>query len=489
MDGASITDASQQHDGPSITGASQLHDGPSITGVSQQHDGPSTTGASQPLDGHWTSIQVPRQVSGRSLRKSCDRCHQQKLRCVGNKTSRQACARCQHLGAECVYNARSSKQANNNNGSRNQNSAPTEPVTPVLNHHHPGNFGAFHPDDLQLGSFFPSGWDAINTPCLTDPALATYTHSGYASTLSTTSTGPVFNTSESGIDDNNFIPAPEVCRSGGDLSAQLASVCQTLETLLKTVTSERTGHAEQCKQAHANPPSSQCDNYETLTATYVDPIREVFSAFEGFVRAMVLTRGKARTPSRDAHPSFAKYLDSKQASMAAQCYMLCIRLVVSLSEKMLQNLLASPMPAQPTSFSLSTPNSTPFNASALDILDVNFSLGNQNMMEGGVGLEDLYVGPADSYEQAVDSTVSILRVGARLIGRMEQLLEIPPDMAGGTTSSGEQPSTEHQRRKLSLPARLVATTWEHETSIDNKCPVTCFKRYRAAILGLAQGHV
>ncbi|KAK1779557.1 hypothetical protein QBC45DRAFT_374289 [Copromyces sp. CBS 386.78] len=448
-------------------------DGASITAASQQHDGPSPTGASQQLDGHWTSIQVPQQVSGRSLRKSCDRCHQQKLRCVGNKTSRQACARCQHLGAECVYNARSRKQANNNKeASRNQNSAPTtEPVTPVLNHHQPGNFGAFYPDQLQLGSFFPSGWDAINnTPSLTDPALATYTDSGYASTLSTTSTGPVFNTSESGIDDNNFIPAPEVCRSGGDLSAQLASVCQTLETLLKTVTSERTGHVEQY------------------------PVGEVFSAFEGFVRAMVLTRGKARTPSRDAHPSFAKYLDSKQASMAAQCYMLCMRLVVSLSEKMLQNLLASPMPAQRTSFSLSsTPDSmsTPFNASALGILDVNFSLGtNQNMMmEGVVGLEDLYVGPTDSYEQAVDSTVSILRVGGRLIGRMEQLLEIPPDMAGGTTSSGEQPSTEHQRRKLSLPARLVATTWEHETSIDNKCPVTCFKRYRAAILGLAQGYV
>lgn len=159
-----------------------------------------------------------------------------------------------------------------------------------------------------------------------------------------------------------------------------------------------------------------------------------------------------------------------------------MRLVVSPSEKMLQNLLASSMPAQRTSFSLSTPNSAPFNASALGILDVNFPLGNQGII-AGVGLEDLYVGPTDSYEEAVDSTVSILRVGARLIGRMEQLLESSPDMAGGTTSSGEQPSTEHQQRKLSLPARLVATTWEHETSIDSKCPVT------PAILGLAQGHV
>ena len=237
-------------------------------------------------------------------------------------------------------------------------------------------------------------------------------------------------------------------------------------------------------------PSSQCEHYETLTAACVDPVGEVFSAFESFVRAMVLSRGKARSPSRDAHMSLAKHLDSKQAFMAAQCYMLCMRLAVSLSEKMLQNLLAAPMPAQRTSFGLGTPDSAQFNSSsALGILEVDFSLGgSQNMMEG-VGLEDLYVGPPESYEQAVDSTVSILRVGARLIGRMEQLLEIPPDIAGDTTWSGEQPSPEHQRRKLSLPARLVATTWEYEKSIDNKCPVTCFKRYRAAILGLAQGHV
>ncbi|KAK4223290.1 hypothetical protein QBC38DRAFT_53931 [Podospora fimiseda] len=415
-------------------------------------------GASQQLDdGHWTSMQeVPRQVSGPSLRKSCDRCHQQKLRCVGNNTSRQACARCQNIGAECVYNARSKKQANKNK----KNNTPTEPL--VLNHNQPANFEAFHPDQLQLSSFFPSDWDAINTPSLTDDAtLATYTHSGHASTLSTTSTGPIFNTSESGITDNNFMLAPELCRSvGGDLSAQLVSVCQTLEALLKTVTS---GHAEQY------------------------PVGEVFSAFEGFVRVMmVLTRGKGRTTSsRDAHPSFTKYLDSKQASITATCYMLCMRLVVSLAEKMLHNLLASPVPAaQRTSFSFSTPDSTQFNG----ILDVNFSLNNQNMIDG-VNLEDLYIGPTDTYEQAVDSTVSILGVGARLIGKMEQLLEIPPDMAGGTPPSGEQPSAEHQPRKLSLPARLVATTWEHETSIDNKCPVTCFKRYRAAISGLAQGHV
>lgn len=119
---------------------------------------------------------------------------------------------------------------------------------------------------------------------------------------------------------------------------------------------------------------------------------------------------------------------------------------------------------------------------------MNLSLGNQNVIES-FHLEDLYNGPTDTYEQAVDSTVNILRVGTRLIGKMEQLLEIPVDMAGGTMSSGEQPSIEHQRRKRSLPARLVATTWEHETSIGNRCAVTYFRRYRAAILGLAQGHV
>ncbi|ETS87747.1 hypothetical protein PFICI_01575 [Pestalotiopsis fici W106-1] len=402
---------------------------------------PSMTAASQQFDGDWTSNQVSRQTSGRNLRKSCDRCHQQKLRCVRSNTSLEPCTRCQRVGVECVYSARSSKQANKNK-SRHQNGAQTEPVTPVMSHQH-SNSGSYEPEDLQLGSFFPSALDTTNVWSLNDLGLATHTHRG-----------PVFS-SKSGIDESVIAP-PDVCKSGSDSSSRFTSICQTLETLFKTVT---------------------------------NPVREVFNAFDSLVRAMALEWGRGRTPPRDAHTTFDKYIDSKQASMAAQCYMLCIRLFVSLSEKLLNNLLASPMPVQPATFGLNTPDSTQFSGGGgLGTLDMNFSLGNDNVMDN-FGLDDLSVSPTDSYEQAVDSAVNVLRVGTRLIGRMEQMLGIPPDMAVGTLSSAEQPSLEHQRKKRSLPARLVATTWEYETSIGNKCAITYFKRYRAAILGLAHGHM
>lgn len=54
---------------------------------------------------------VIRRSHGRTLRKSCDRCHQQKLKCVGDKTLMTRCRRCQRGGLECVFGARSSKAA------------------------------------------------------------------------------------------------------------------------------------------------------------------------------------------------------------------------------------------------------------------------------------------------------------------------------------------------------------------------------------------
>ncbi|ETS80407.1 hypothetical protein PFICI_07936 [Pestalotiopsis fici W106-1] len=414
-------------------------------------DGPPITTTTQHLEGEWAPIQNPRQVSGRTLRRSCDRCHQQKLRCVGSKTSLEACARCQRFGVECVYNPRSSKQTNKNKAG-SQNVAQNEPMTPVINQQPPSNYGAFDPDQLHLDSFFPSAWDAITTPPLTGHTLAAHSHSSSASMLST-STGPVFST-KSGMDEHVVLSPPEVCKSGNsDSSDKLASICQTLENLLKTVTSEQTGQGEQYS------------------------VGEIFNAFECFIWIVAVDR-RPRALSQDPNTSFDNHIDGKQAFKAAQCYMLCIRLLAALSEKMLQNLLASPTPAQRPTFGLGTPDSTQFSSGPLGDMVENFRM------------EDLFAAPTESYEQAAESAANMLRVGTRLIGKMEQLLDIPSDLAVGTMpSAGEQPGIDHQRRKRSLPARLVVTTWDHETSVGNKCAVTNFRRYRAAILGLIQGHV
>lgn len=45
----------------------------------------------------------------RKLRKSCDRCHSQKLRCVRDPPLPMQCKRCYSAGLECVFSVRASK--------------------------------------------------------------------------------------------------------------------------------------------------------------------------------------------------------------------------------------------------------------------------------------------------------------------------------------------------------------------------------------------
>src|SRR6266536_4542953 len=50
------------------------------------------------------------------LRRSCDRCHAQKLKCSGRRVSFSQCLRCQRMGLSCSYSARSArKTAQKNN--------------------------------------------------------------------------------------------------------------------------------------------------------------------------------------------------------------------------------------------------------------------------------------------------------------------------------------------------------------------------------------
>lgn len=52
---------------------------------------------------------VSRPQPSRKLRKSCDRCHAQKLRCVRDPAIPMQCKRCHGAGLECVFSARASK--------------------------------------------------------------------------------------------------------------------------------------------------------------------------------------------------------------------------------------------------------------------------------------------------------------------------------------------------------------------------------------------
>jgi hypothetical protein len=71
----------------------------------------------------------------------------------------------------------------------------------------------------------------------------------------------------------------------------------------------------------------------------------------------------------------------------------------------------------------------------------------------------------------------MLQIGSGLLGKMEQLLGIPPELGGGSMSSGASPEQagldQHALKdarslRPSLPARFVALIWEDEAGITSK---------------------
>lgn len=59
--------------------------------------------------------------SRRALRKSCNRCHDLKLRCDGSNVSRTPCQRCRRAFQTCVYSTRLAKLPKRNNSNNNNN--------------------------------------------------------------------------------------------------------------------------------------------------------------------------------------------------------------------------------------------------------------------------------------------------------------------------------------------------------------------------------
>lgn len=56
------------------------------------------------------SVILEKNNSRRALRKSCDRCHELKLKCHGSNSSRTSCERCLRATQTCVYSTRSVRQ-------------------------------------------------------------------------------------------------------------------------------------------------------------------------------------------------------------------------------------------------------------------------------------------------------------------------------------------------------------------------------------------
>jgi len=154
---------------------------------------------------------------------------------------------------------------------------------------------------------------------------------------------------------------------------------------------------------------------------------------------------------------------TKQASIIAQIYVLCVRILASVAEQILQKLLA--LPTYPVQYSSSST-----------------SVGT---MQTTYSLQDLE-GPADPFSQAHQSALHVLSVGSRQLGEMEDLLGVPSQQWSGVPRAGsKQPSSVSDGRcqlPLSLSARLIVSIWDDELSTTGKLPLMYMRRCRAAIV-------
>lgn len=106
---------------------------------------------------------ISKRDTRRALRKSCDRCHEQKLRCDGSNASLASCQRCQRAGQTCVYSTRSPRQVVRNS---NTTAKKTESTSGV---------GIVDQSSLEFSEFLSSeqgmDWSFIGSLSTVDPAL------------------------------------------------------------------------------------------------------------------------------------------------------------------------------------------------------------------------------------------------------------------------------------------------------------------------------
>ena len=198
-------------------------------------------------------VAVVRRADGRTLRKSCDRCHQQKLRCVADKASWTRCKRCQRAGLECVYAARSSKKASqcSIDNFATWDSWPADSATPTLNDAVGELDTMFGLELTNFDDLFPispsappATSDSTSAVTLNLPALEHSAGIPVGSAMS----GPLPSSGSSPkADDGPIIEVP-------DPSAELAKAFQELEaTFLRTVEDQTGGGTQDCMTSNPSP--------------------------------------------------------------------------------------------------------------------------------------------------------------------------------------------------------------------------------------------
>ncbi|KAF1848286.1 uncharacterized protein K460DRAFT_403578 [Cucurbitaria berberidis CBS 394.84] len=267
--------------------------------------------SSQP--GHRRTTSRP-STGGKALRRSCDRCHAQKLKCSGSKDFLAKCERCARAGLDCVYSTRASKktapslQDGDNQGMRTPDSTGMAPLLDGTENElqfsdvdfhgllsSAGNhYGFTTPDSYHSSQQSPRNSSIMLHGFETPPLHDSSGYSNLAHALVETPAGGL----PAGQLDDALEQLPAIAYRLKNISRKVAVVCS----------------------------GQDIHKY---------PIGEVFTIFKQLSGVLEQDSSLRQSPQEQSvDDSFRQ----KSALIAAQCYVSGVRIIVSLSTRWLHHL-------------------------------------------------------------------------------------------------------------------------------------------------------
>lgn len=213
---------------------------------------------------------------------------------------------------------------------------------------------------------------------------------------------------------------------------------------------------------------------------HADPVSRVFGAVSGFSEALELQDLVDNFTTHSAPGLLDDCRRSKQRFAIARGYMLCVKLLAILSEKLLESLLLRP--AHTKSILVNTTHSA--------------VTQHDGSIRPGLKLSDLYA-RSPNFKHALNNSTAVLGASSAILGKIERSLSLPPDLRGGvhlsensnTESVNPDRSLPGEGQDLSLAARFIVSMSEDEAHTSDRPAITSFKRCRAAIFGLSSHQI
>ncbi|OIW25671.1 hypothetical protein CONLIGDRAFT_647412 [Coniochaeta ligniaria NRRL 30616] len=248
--------------------------------------------------------------SVQSFRRSCDRCHAQKLKCSRSTRSPSQCQRCERAGLECVYSQRNPRQTIRLKG-RAPSMTFSATQEEAVQSHQPLIAAAGETSSQNLSPDWLNALDADVVDLLPDWSWQSFTgsplgqdHDLFDSTLYSPQRTSA---SSSATEATNATTAS----AHQHLFERLSSISKTLEDYLHFLTNQWN--------------RKEIQNY---------PVGEVFSTFQTFLTTLDVQRPVEKPTVLEGCQQ------SRTILLASHCYTVCIKIMETLAENLCQEMSA-----------------------------------------------------------------------------------------------------------------------------------------------------